>query len=56
MAFKMYQKTSASGIKLAAGYKQTFCQDVQIEFMGIWYGPYLQFFCLPLTWIKGYGL
>ncbi|KAJ7464704.1 hypothetical protein B0H11DRAFT_72259 [Mycena galericulata] len=35
-AFKMYQNTSAAGLKLAAGYKQTFCQTVHIEFMGIW--------------------
>ncbi|KAF7364820.1 hypothetical protein MVEN_00352100 [Mycena venus] len=35
-AFKMYQKTSASGIQMAAGYKETFCQDVQVEFLGIW--------------------
>ncbi|KAJ7617476.1 hypothetical protein DFH06DRAFT_1237825 [Mycena polygramma] len=35
-AFKMYQQTSASGIQLAAGYKRTFCQTVQIEFLGIW--------------------
>ncbi|KAJ6585425.1 hypothetical protein B0H19DRAFT_1109618 [Mycena capillaripes] len=35
-AFKMYQKTSAAGIKMAAGYKQTFCQTVQVEFLGIW--------------------
>jgi len=35
-AFKMYQKTSAAGIALAAGYKQTFCQNVQVEFLGIW--------------------
>ncbi|KAJ7160144.1 hypothetical protein C8R46DRAFT_1223641 [Mycena filopes] len=35
-AFKMYQNTSASGIELAAGYKQTFCQTVQVDFMGVW--------------------
>ncbi|KAJ7143597.1 hypothetical protein C8R43DRAFT_891445 [Mycena crocata] len=35
-AFKMYQKTSESGIKLAAGYKRTFCQNVRVEFMGVW--------------------
>ncbi|KAJ7250017.1 hypothetical protein B0H12DRAFT_684586 [Mycena haematopus] len=35
-AYKMYQKTSAAGIQLAAGYKQTFCQTVQVEFLGIW--------------------
>ncbi|KAJ7845389.1 hypothetical protein B0H14DRAFT_2584717 [Mycena olivaceomarginata] len=35
-AFKMYQKTSAAGIQMAAGYKQTFCQNVQVEFLGVW--------------------
>ncbi|KAJ7490441.1 hypothetical protein FB451DRAFT_1023007 [Mycena latifolia] len=35
-AYKMYKNTSASGIKLAAGYKQTFCQEVKVEFLGVW--------------------
>ncbi|KAK7022138.1 hypothetical protein R3P38DRAFT_3195528 [Favolaschia claudopus] len=35
-AFKMYEKTSESGIQLAAGYKQTFCQNVEVEFLGVW--------------------
>ncbi|KAJ7078613.1 hypothetical protein B0H15DRAFT_535847 [Mycena belliarum] len=35
-AFKMYQKTSAAGIELTAGYKQTFCQAVTVEFLGVW--------------------
>ncbi|KAJ7015961.1 hypothetical protein C8F04DRAFT_1021023 [Mycena alexandri] len=35
-AFKMYQNNSTSGIALAAGYKQTFCQTVPVEFMGVW--------------------
>ncbi|KAJ7364924.1 hypothetical protein DFH08DRAFT_840338, partial [Mycena albidolilacea] len=35
-AFKMYQKTSAAGIQMAAGYKQTFCQNVPVEFLGVW--------------------
>ncbi|KAF7314983.1 DUF2235 domain-containing protein [Mycena indigotica] len=35
-AYKMYQKTSASGIKLAEGYKKMFCQDVKIDFLGCW--------------------
>jgi len=36
LAFKLYQNTSASGLKMAAGYKQTFCQNVQVDFMGCW--------------------
>ncbi|KAJ6583965.1 hypothetical protein DFH09DRAFT_1433942 [Mycena vulgaris] len=35
-AFKMYQNTSKSGLKLADGYKQTFCQEVEVEFLGVW--------------------
>ncbi|KAJ7643717.1 hypothetical protein FB45DRAFT_280795 [Roridomyces roridus] len=35
-AFKMYKDTSAAGMKTAAGYKDTFCQDVTVDFMGIW--------------------
>jgi len=35
-AFKIYQKTSADGIKMAAGYKQTFCQTVEVDFLGVW--------------------
>ncbi|KAJ7069408.1 hypothetical protein C8F01DRAFT_1015229 [Mycena amicta] len=35
-AFKMYKKTSAAGLKLTAGYKRMFCQDVKIAFLGCW--------------------
>ncbi|KAK7036859.1 hypothetical protein R3P38DRAFT_3480660 [Favolaschia claudopus] len=28
--------TEQSGIQLAAGYKQTFCQNVEVEFLGVW--------------------
>ncbi|KAJ7701379.1 hypothetical protein B0H17DRAFT_185765 [Mycena rosella] len=35
-AFKLYKDTSAAGIQLAAGYKQTFCQAVKVEFLGVW--------------------
>jgi len=36
-AFKMYKRTDAAGLELCAGFKETYCQDVQIEFMGVWY-------------------
>ncbi|KAJ7078619.1 hypothetical protein B0H15DRAFT_860330 [Mycena belliarum] len=36
LAYKMYQKTSAAAIELATGYKQTFCQNVTVEFLGVW--------------------
>jgi len=35
-AYNMYQRTSKAGIKLCAGFKQTYCQNVTIEFMGVW--------------------
>ncbi|KAF5340127.1 hypothetical protein D9758_013148 [Tetrapyrgos nigripes] len=35
-AYKLYTRTDDEGIKLSAGFKQTFCRDVRIEFMGVW--------------------
>ncbi|KAJ3754777.1 hypothetical protein EV360DRAFT_96434 [Lentinula raphanica] len=35
-AYKLYTRTDAAGIKLSAGFKQTYCQPVQIEFLGVW--------------------
>ncbi|KAL1676929.1 hypothetical protein EV122DRAFT_266555 [Schizophyllum commune] len=35
-AFKLYVRTDEQGEKLAAGFKQTYCQDVTIEFVGAW--------------------
>lgn len=35
-AFQMYQRTDAAGIQLCAGFKQTYCQNVTIDFMGVW--------------------
>ncbi|PPR05037.1 hypothetical protein CVT24_010183 [Panaeolus cyanescens] len=35
-AYKMYKRTDEEGLKLCAGFKQTFCQEVKIEFMGVW--------------------
>ncbi|KAJ7601160.1 hypothetical protein C8J56DRAFT_912301 [Mycena floridula] len=32
-AFKMYQRDDTA---LAAGFKKTFCQDVKVEFLGVW--------------------
>ena len=36
-AYKLYKRTDAAGIALAAGFKQTFSRDVGIEFVGVWY-------------------
>ncbi|KAI0699326.1 hypothetical protein C8T65DRAFT_659921 [Cerioporus squamosus] len=35
-AYKLYKKTDADSLALAAGFKQTFCRDVLIEFVGVW--------------------
>ncbi|KAF8073979.1 hypothetical protein FPV67DRAFT_1739295 [Lyophyllum atratum] len=35
-AYKLYKREDKDGLKLSAGFKQTFCQDVKIDFMGVW--------------------
>ncbi|KAF9525476.1 hypothetical protein CPB83DRAFT_859308 [Crepidotus variabilis] len=35
-AYKMYKRTDSKGLRLCAGFKQTYCQHVDIEFMGLW--------------------
>jgi len=35
-AFKLYKRDDADGDRLSAGFKKTFCQDVKVEFMGVW--------------------
>ncbi|KAI0801922.1 hypothetical protein BC629DRAFT_153777 [Irpex lacteus] len=36
LAYKMFKKTDPASVQLAAGFKQTFCRSVQIEFVGVW--------------------
>lgn len=36
-AYKLYTRTDKTGIALAAGFKKTFSQDVNIEFLGVWF-------------------
>ena len=36
MAYKLFKQTDATSVQLAAGFKQTFCRDVKIEFVGVW--------------------
>ncbi|KAH7909231.1 hypothetical protein BJ138DRAFT_1011235 [Hygrophoropsis aurantiaca] len=36
-AYKAYKQTTAQGIGLAKGFKETFSQDVNVEFVGVWY-------------------
>ncbi|RDX42628.1 hypothetical protein OH76DRAFT_1410973 [Lentinus brumalis] len=35
-AYKLYKKTDDESLALAAGFKQTFCRNVLIEFVGVW--------------------
>ncbi|TCD70154.1 hypothetical protein EIP91_004624 [Steccherinum ochraceum] len=35
-AYKLFKQTDAESLKLAVGYKRTFCRDVEIEFVGVW--------------------
>ncbi|CCM03505.1 uncharacterized protein FIBRA_05639 [Fibroporia radiculosa] len=35
-AYKLYKRTGAKNAALAAGFKQTFCRAVPIEFVGVW--------------------
>ncbi|KAK7037246.1 hypothetical protein VNI00_011237 [Paramarasmius palmivorus] len=35
-AYKLYTRTDPEGIQLAQGYKKTYCQNVNVEFMGVW--------------------
>lgn len=35
-AYQMYTRTDKDGLIQAKGFKQTFCRDVSIEFLGVW--------------------
>lgn len=35
-AYKLYKREDKEGIELCKGFKETYCQDVKIEFMGVW--------------------
>ncbi|KDQ62719.1 hypothetical protein JAAARDRAFT_171302 [Jaapia argillacea MUCL 33604] len=35
-AYKLYRKTSPADVELGAGFKQTFCRTVQVDFVGVW--------------------
>lgn len=35
-AYKFYTRTDKKGIELAANFKKEFCQDVKVEFVGVW--------------------
>lgn len=38
-AYRLYKRTDKVGRQLAAGYKQTFCTPVAIDFVGVWCVP-----------------
>lgn len=35
-AYKLYKRTDPAGIQLCAGFKQTYCRNVDVEFVGVW--------------------
>ncbi|TDL22153.1 hypothetical protein BD410DRAFT_788855 [Rickenella mellea] len=35
-AYKMYARTDEEGVGLSEGFKQTYCREVKIEFLGVW--------------------
>ncbi|EIN07594.1 hypothetical protein PUNSTDRAFT_103627 [Punctularia strigosozonata HHB-11173 SS5] len=35
-AYKIYTKTDQASMDLAAGFKRTFCRNVQVNFVGVW--------------------
>lgn len=35
-AYKLFKKTDAKNVDLAQGFKETFCRDVSIDFVGVW--------------------
>jgi len=39
-AYKFYTRTDKKGIELAANFKKEFCQDVKVEFVGVWYDSF----------------
>lgn len=42
-AYKLYKREDKDGIDLCAGFKQTFCQNVKIHFVGVWCVPIILF-------------
>ncbi|EPQ51108.1 hypothetical protein GLOTRDRAFT_108364 [Gloeophyllum trabeum ATCC 11539] len=35
-AYKLYSRTDKTGLELCQGFKRMFCQNVQVEFVGVW--------------------
>jgi len=54
-AYRLYKRTDDVGRQLAAGYKQTFCTPVTIDFVGVWYRLPVSFHVVcALTRLQGY--
>ncbi len=48
-AYKMYTQTDKGGWDQSTAFKQAFSNDVQIEFLGVWYVPANSFLREMLT-------
>lgn len=35
-AYALFKREDAEGLELCEGFKRTYCQDVKIEFVGVW--------------------
>jgi len=35
-AYKLYKRTDEEGLLLCKGFKQTYCQSVMVDFVGVW--------------------
>lgn len=35
-AYKLYKREDSEGLELCVGFKKTYCQEVNIEFIGVW--------------------
>jgi len=36
LAYRLYRRTDSAGLLLSKGYKETYCREVNIEFIGVW--------------------
>ena len=45
LAYSMYAKDDEEGLKLSMRFKGTFCSEVRVKFLGVWYviGPMTNF-------------
>lgn len=48
-AYRLYASSKSTDLTLAAGFKTTFCRDVPIEFVGVWWGYCSSVVCAKLN-------